>query len=119
MTGKFTGDSCRTFSRREVVYGADVVEATTSDVVARGRVGASHDPRAPQRDRMDFIRGVGVPDDQLAVLRRRHEMSSVGGPMHGVDFRKVTFECSLGPKVETRQWFCTLSGDFAHYEANQ
>jgi len=64
---------------------------------------------------MDFICSVGVPDDQLAVLRCRDEVSSVGGPVHGVDFGQVTFECPLCFEVEARQWFSTLSGDFAHY----
>ena len=42
---------------------------------------------------MDFICCVSVPDDELTVLRGGYEVSTVIGPVHGVDFGQVTPEC--------------------------
>ena len=33
---------------------------------------------------MDFIRSVGIPDDELAILRGRDQVSPIGGPMHRI-----------------------------------
>lgn len=53
----------------EVVDGADVIETTTrNEVTARG-VGAGHDPRRTERDCVDLVRRVRVPNDELPVLR--------------------------------------------------
>lgn len=52
----------------EIIDGADIVEATASNVVTTGGVGAGHDPRRAQGDGVDFIGGVGIPDDELAIL---------------------------------------------------
>ena len=65
---QFARDLDRPFARPQVVDRADVVEPSARDKVARGGVGAGHDPRGPERDRVDLVRGVGVPDDEFAVL---------------------------------------------------
>lgn len=65
---------------------ADVVQSTARNVLPRRRVGTRHDPAAPERNGVNFIRGVSVPDDQLAVLRRRDQMTTVVGPLQSVDF---------------------------------
>lgn len=41
---------------------------------------------------MDFVCGVCIPDDELAVLRCRDEVSPVGGPVHGIDFGEMSLE---------------------------
>lgn len=41
---------------------------------------------------MDFVGRVGVPDDELPVLRGGNEMAPVGRPMHGVDLGQVALE---------------------------
>lgn len=41
---------------------------------------------------MDFVRGVGVPDDELAVLGCRYEMPPVGRPVHRVDLGKMALQ---------------------------
>jgi len=81
-------------SRFDRVDGADVVESSTGDEVSGRRVGAGHDPGRTERDGVDFVGGVGVPDDELSVLRRGDEVLLVGGPVHGVDLCEVSFEGS-------------------------
>lgn len=51
---------------------------------------------------MDFVSGVGIPDDELAILRGGDEMSSVLGPVHGVDFGKMTTESTARLHDDTR-----------------
>lgn len=80
----------------EVVYGADVVEATAGDKVARGGVGAGHDPRGAEGDGVDLVGGVGVPDDELAVLRGRDEVPAIGRPVHGINLGEMALEGALG-----------------------
>ena len=87
-------DPGRAFPRREVVDGADVVEAAAGDVIAARRVGARHDPGRPQRDGVDLVGRVRVPDDELAVLRGRHQRSPVRGPVHGVDLGEMPLQRS-------------------------
>lgn len=78
--------------RVQVVDGADVVETTAGDVVPTGSVGAGHHPRGAEGDGVDLVGGVGVPDDELAVLRRRDEMPPVGRPVHGIDLGQMSLE---------------------------
>ena len=52
----------------KVVDGANVVETTAGDEVARGGVCAGHDPARTKGDSVDLVGGVGIPDDKLAVL---------------------------------------------------
>ena len=74
------------------VNGTDIVETTTSDEISAGCIGTSHDPRGSERDGVDLVCAVGVPDDKLTILRSRDEMPSVSRPVHGVDLGQVTFE---------------------------
>lgn len=53
---------------------ADVVQSTTSDVGARGGVGAGHHPGRAQRDRVHLVGRVAVPHDQLTILTGRHQV---------------------------------------------
>jgi len=76
----------------EVVDGADVVQSTACDEVARRRVGASHDPTRPQRDGVDLVGSVGVPDDKLAVLGGGYEVTAVSSPVHRVYFGEMAPE---------------------------
>lgn len=45
---------------------------------------------------MDFVSGVGIPDNQLSILRRRHQMSPVGRPVHSIYLRQMSFQRPLG-----------------------
>ena len=56
----------------EVVNGADVIQTTAGHKVARGRIRTGHDPAGTKRNSMDFVGGVGIPDDELSVLRSRN-----------------------------------------------
>lgn len=51
---------------------------------------------------MDLICGVGIPDDELSVLRSRNEMAPVGGPVHGINLGEVTFQCTSG--LHSNSW---------------
>lgn len=76
-------------ARLQTVDGADVVQAAARDKIAGGRVRARHHPRRAQRDGVHLVRGVAVPHDQLAVLRRRHQVARVAAPVHRVDLGQV------------------------------
>lgn len=114
VAGELSSHASWAFSRRQVVDGADVVETTAGDEVAAGGVGAGHDPGRPQWDGVDLVRGVGIPDDELAVLRSGNEMSSVGGPVHGVDLGEMAFEGALRLHRQARQGIDALAGDIAN-----
>lgn len=45
---------------------------------------------------MGLVGSVGIPDDEFAVLRSRDQVSSVGGPVHSIDF------CEMALEVATR-----------------
>ena len=92
MAGELTSNASRPFTRRKVVDGADVIETTTGNVIAARRISARHHPRGAKRDRMDLVGRIGVPDDELAILRSGNEVSTIGGPMHGVYLRQMTLE---------------------------
>ena len=62
---------------------------------------------------MDLVCCVGVPDDELAVLRGRDEVSAVGGPVHGVDLCQMALEGALRLHCEARQGLDTVTGDIA------
>ena len=40
---------------------------------------------------MEFVGGVGIPDDEFAVLGCGDEVPSVRCPVHGVDFGEMAF----------------------------
>lgn len=69
VAGELTRDAGRAFARGQVVDGADVVQTTASHVVPARRIGTGHDPGRSQGDGVDFVGGVGIPDDELTVLR--------------------------------------------------
>ena len=56
------------------VYGAYVVQSSTCDERTRWCVSAGHDPGGPEGDRVNLVGAVTVPDDQLAILRGRHQV---------------------------------------------
>ena len=92
MAGKLASDTGRTIARREIVDRTDIVEAPASHIIATGSIGASHHPRGAEGNGMDFIRGVGIPDDELAVLRGGNQVSPVSGPMHGIYLRQMALK---------------------------
>ena len=114
MTGKFSGDAGRAVASGKVVNGTDVVKTTTSDVVAAGSIGTSHDPRGSERDGVDLVCAVGVPDDELTVLRSRDEMPSVSRPVHGVDLCEMALEGTLSLHLEARKSLCALASNIAN-----
>lgn len=68
---------------------------------------------------MDFVSSVGIPDDELAVLRRGNEVSAVCRPVHGVDLGQVTLQGPLGLHRQPRQLLNTLAGDIANCRVGQ
>lgn len=78
------------------VDGADVVEATAGDEVSGGGIGGGHDPGGAEWDGVDLVGGVGVPDDELAVLGGGDDVAGVGGPVEGVDLGEVALERAAG-----------------------
>lgn len=92
MRAELASDLGRAFSGSQVVDGADVVETTAGHKVTRWSVRASHDPRRAKWDGMHLVGGVGVPDDELSILRGGDEVPLVVGPVHGVDFGQVAFQ---------------------------
>lgn len=62
---------------------------------------------------MDLVRCVSVPDNELAVLRGRDEVSAVGRPVHGVDLCKMTLERALRLHCEAWQGLDTVAGNIA------
>lgn len=92
MARKFTGDAGRAVSVLvEIVNGADVVKTTAGNVITAGSVCTSHDPRGPQRDGVNLVCSIGVPNNQFTILRGRDKVPSVGGPVHGVDLGQMAF----------------------------
>jgi hypothetical protein len=87
----------------QVVDRADVVQTAAGDEVAGGGVGAGHDPARPERDSVNLVRRVRVPNDELAVLGGRDEVSAVRSPVHGVDLREVSTKCATRAHDDTRE----------------
>lgn len=54
---------------------------------------------------MDFVGRGRIPDDELAVLGGRDEVTNVGGPMHGIDFGEVTAKVSASTHDDARKGF--------------
>ncbi len=52
---------------------------------------------------MNLIGGVGVPDDELTVLRSGDKVSTIGGPVHSVNLRQMALESSTGFHTNSRQ----------------
>lgn len=97
MTRKFTSNTSGAITLLvQVVDRADVVETTASNKVATRGVGAGHDPGGSQGNGVHFVGGVGIPDNQFAILRSRDKVPPVGRPVHSIDLGQVTLQCSLG-----------------------
>lgn len=93
MAGKFTGDTRWGITvSGEVVNGTDVIQTTTGNKVSGWGIGTSHDPGRPKWNGMNFVAGICIPDNQLAILRRGNEVSSVSSPVHRVDLSQMAFE---------------------------
>lgn len=63
---------------------------------------------------MNLVRRVGVPDNQLAVLRGGHEVPAVCRPVHGVDLGEMPLEGALGLHLEAREGLNSLLSDIAN-----
>lgn len=61
----------------QIVNRAHVVKSTTCDKVASWGIGTCHDPRRSQRDGIDLVGGICVPDNQLSILRGRDKVAFV------------------------------------------
>lgn len=86
-------DTGRPLAGRQVVDRANVIQTATGDIVSTRGVGASHHPRRPQWDRVNFVGGVGVPDNELSILRGGNEVTAVSRPVHGVNLGQMALEC--------------------------
>ena len=97
MTRELTSNTGRTIALLvQVVDGADVVETTASHEVTTGCIGASHNPGGTQGNGVDLVGGIGIPNNELAILRSRNQVPPIGRPVHGVNLSQVTLQCSLG-----------------------
>lgn len=103
VTTELTSHLRCAFARFQVVDAANVIQATAGNPIARRRIRARHDPRRPQWNGMYLICRVGIPDDQLAILRGRHKMSLVEGPVHRIDLCKMALERPSDLHVDARQ----------------
>lgn len=54
VSGQLAADAHVSLTGLQVVDGADVVQASTGNIVSRRRIGACHHPRRAQRDGMDL-----------------------------------------------------------------
>jgi hypothetical protein len=78
MSRELTSNTGRTVALLvQVVDGAYVVETTASNKVATRGIGAGHNPGRSQGNGVDFVSSIGVPDNELAILRSRNQMSPV------------------------------------------
>ena len=73
---------------------------------------------------MDLVCGVGVPNDQFAVLRGGNEVSAICGPVHGVNLREMALEGASS--AHENSWetvdissLSTHLGDMSHYPDNR
>lgn len=114
MAREFAGDTGGAVAGRQVVDGAYVVETTTGNKVAAGGVGTGHDPGRAEGNRVHLVGGVGVPDDELSILRGRDEVSPVGGPVHGVDLCEMALEVLADLHIGTRQGLQRFLCDLSH-----
>lgn len=52
---------------------------------------------------MNLVRGVGIPNDEFSILRGRNEVTTVGGPVHGVNLGQMPLERPARLHTDTRQ----------------
>ncbi len=66
---------------------------------------------------MDFVGGVGIPDNEFSILRGRDQMPSVGGPVHSVDLREMAFEIPPWLHAYARERLGIVEGNLSHCPA--
>lgn len=115
VAGKLAGYTGWPFTRREIVNRADIVKTTASHVVTARSIGASHHPRGAEGNGMDFVRGVRIPDDELAVLRGGYQVSPISGPMHGIYLGQVAFEDTSRLHSNSREHVSVALCNSTHY----
>jgi len=98
----------RTLSSRSIfvvqaVDGTDIVEASTRNEVPGRRIGAGHDPTGSQRDGVNFVGSVSIPDDEFTILRGGYEMSPICSPVHSINLRKMAPEGAPGAHHNARE----------------
>ncbi len=76
----------------EAVDGHCVVVAATGYVVSRGGEATAHHPGTLECDDVDFIVGLSIPNQQLAILRATHQLARLWSPAHGVDGGRVPIQ---------------------------
>lgn len=81
MARQLSADPDIALSGLETIDGADVVQTPTGHEVPRGGVGTGHDPGGAQRDGVDLVSGVAVPNDELSVLGGADQQPA--GPVAG------------------------------------
>jgi hypothetical protein len=64
---------------------------------------------------MDLVGSVSVPNYKLAVLRCGDEVSSVGGPVHSIDFGQMTLQITPGLHAYTWECFCVVLCNLPHW----
>lgn len=65
---------------------------------------------------MNFVGGIGIPDDQFSILRGGDEMTAVRRPVHGVDLSKVTLQRAAWLHADSREGFGLVLRDLSHYK---
>ena len=77
----------------QFVDGAKIVESSTGHHFSFGLfVSHTHDVGRLERNRLDFVGGDRIPNEQIAILSRRDEVTGVSGPVDRGDFSEVSFE---------------------------
>ena len=73
----------------EVVDRTDIVKTTTSNETSRWRISTGHDPAGSQRNRVDLVGRVRIPNNQLSILRGRNKVALVRSPVHSVNLGEM------------------------------
>lgn len=63
---------------------------------------------------MNFVGGIGIPDDQFSILRGGDEMTAVRRPVHGVNLSKVTLQRAAWLHADSREGFGLVLRDLSH-----
>ena len=92
VAGELARDTGGTFTRGQIIDGTDVIQTTAGHVVSAWRISTGHDPGRSQGDGVNFVGGVGIPNNELSVLRGRDKVAAVGRPVHGVDLGKMALQ---------------------------
>lgn len=69
---------------------------------------------------MNLVGGVGVPDNQLPILRGGNQVPAVGRPVHRVDLGQVALERSLRlHELVLGDGLVSLLGNSAHWKISK